>query len=122
MIGRMIMKIDLRPILKPLALAEYDARMESAVVEVWVNPSRAFLSERDKLIAGLKDNDGDFGQFNLSMFAWYAELWSQSTDEESHWTIDEVREVSDADPALFNWLVRTSSQMLNEHRAQEKKS
>jgi hypothetical protein len=109
-------------------------------VNVWVNPTRKFLAERDRAIAGLdarnlqpkaddpeKQIDPEALQkmtesFNAKMFDWYARLWSKGADAESHWTADEVKEVSETDPALFNWMVKESSRMMADWRAQEKKS
>lgn len=129
------MKIDIHPILRVIELSDYDERMKPGQVFVWVNPTRAFLDVRARLMADLAIKDikaesaenvelatARFTVFNSQMMAWYAELWSQSADAESHWTVEEIEQLSAVDPAFFNWLVRESAHVMREHRTGEKKS
>jgi len=127
------MKIEIRAILKILELKDYDPRMAPGEVLVWVNPTRVFLARRDEAMreiprAAVKDEESiamareRLEIFNMQMFDWYAELWSQGEDPEMRWTADEIRELSEVDPSCFNWLVRESARLLREHRIGEKKS
>lgn len=128
------MKIINRPICKVLELKDYDPRMEPGEVFIWVNPQREFLRRRDVFMRDFsrapeindeKSLDMNLERleiFNLQMLDWYAELWSKGENAESHWTADEVRELSDADPACFSWLVSNSTRLMSEHRKGEKKN
>lgn len=130
------MKIDIQTILRVIELSGYDERMKPGQVFVWVNPTRAFLDVRARLMADLAIKDikaetsaenvelttAKYSVFNSGMMAWYAELWSQSADVESHWTAEEIEQLSAVDPSFFNWLVRESAQVMREHRTGEKKN
>jgi hypothetical protein len=48
----MIKNISVKAIVKPMDLGEYDEGYRGQVLEVWVNPPRAFVIERDEAIAG----------------------------------------------------------------------
>ncbi len=50
------------------------------------------------------------------IFAWLADLWSQHADPETHWSAAQIEVLSDADPALYRWLVQRSMARLQEHR------
>lgn len=55
-----------------------------------------------------------------NLFEWYADLWSQHPDADTHWTPDDVRELvaacQDNDPALWDWLQDQSIQAMVDHR------
>ena len=54
-------------------------------------------------------------------FGWFAQLWSQHPDAESHWTVAEIEQVNEHDPALYKWLVQRSALMIDTFRADKKK-
>ena len=125
------MKIDMKPILKAIELKEYDPRLEPETVEVWVNPPRKFTAVREDAYRNLFENktdqapetvQGNLETFNQIMFGWHAELWSKGADVERHFTLAEVSELNEADPAFFSWLLRESAQALQEHRKGQKKN
>jgi hypothetical protein len=57
--------------------------------------------------------------------AWFAKIWSQSPDESTHWTFDEVKQLkeqtADTDPQFFTWLCNRTVAMIGEHRTAQKK-
>lgn len=55
------------------------------------------------------------------VYAWFAELWSQGSNPELHWTTDEVSELNEHDPALYQWLIRKSVLMVDGFLADKKK-
>lgn len=131
------MKYLIPKIVRPLDLAEYAPELKGHTVVVWVNPDRAFVTQRDELIEqynlkldALKDNPEGIEEFKAytfetflpGIFGWFAKLWSQGAEDDTHWTVEEIRELEDADPALAEFMKRRSMQMIQEHRAKEKKS
>lgn len=55
------------------------------------------------------------------LHAWYARLWSQSLDVNSHWTVAELDQISDENPHLFDWLCTSSWALIDQHRIDVKK-
>jgi hypothetical protein len=58
---------------------------------------------------------------NERMFAWLNQIWSQHEDEDCAWPVEDIRELYDADPAMYQWMVRRSVQMIAEFRSEAKK-
>jgi hypothetical protein len=59
--------------------------------------------------------------FAAENYAWFAELWSQSPDTSTHWTVEEIGELFEQEPALCSWLGERTQALLKEHREQQKK-
>jgi hypothetical protein len=59
--------------------------------------------------------------YRRSLYAWYARLWSQSTDAETHWTAEELEQVNDSNPHLYEWLCNSSWAMIEQHQDDVKK-
>lgn len=144
------MRIELRRIMRPVCLRDYAEEYGDEVIQVWVNPSRAKRlelqalgeasaqardrlnelarqgtedlteEERQQLTAELEELAGEFDNLALPLYAWYADVWSQHDDEDTHWTADEVAELvracQDADPALWTWLQDETLRLMREHR------
>jgi hypothetical protein len=55
------------------------------------------------------------------MLAWYAMLWSQSPDDNTHWTVDELRAVEAKDPSFLSWMITRTWQARAEHMERKKK-
>jgi hypothetical protein len=117
------MKIKIPVIIKRLELGDYNAAYTGQFFEVWVNPSREMLIEREvarieysdaieqmkKIEAEkekLKGNDLDAAEKEIAQLLekikadndlfnhWYSEIWSQGNDTETHITAEEVEEFS----------------------------
>jgi hypothetical protein len=59
--------------------------------------------------------------YRRSMYTWYARLWSQARDVETHWTVDECENVNDENPRLYEWLCNSSWVLIERHRDDVKK-
>jgi hypothetical protein len=59
--------------------------------------------------------------YRRAIHAWYAALWSQSPDESTHWTADELEQMDAANPALYDWLCRQSWLLIDGHGTDTKK-
>jgi len=101
------MKIKLVKILKPLSLADYSPQLAEAVLQIWVNMPRAFAARHNAAL--LADE--------VLTLAWYAEWLSQADDPETHWTADELQEISETDPALWDWIVIRAWALVDDYRA-----
>jgi|SRR5690242_5969121 len=54
------------------------------------------------------------------ILSWYAEIWSQ--DPAHPWTLDELIELEDMNPALLGWLMAQTWVLMAENRDRKKKS
>jgi hypothetical protein len=61
-------------------------------------------------------------RMNTDMFGWLSRIWSQHEDMESRWTVDEIQVVYDTDPALYQWMVRRTIEMMESFRTEKKKA
>jgi hypothetical protein len=59
--------------------------------------------------------------YRRSLYAWYARLWSQSPDAETHWSVEELEKTNEANPHLYEWLCHSSWALIEQHRADVKK-
>lgn len=145
------MKVQIPRIVRPIALSEYGKEYGGQVVWMWVNPARAlklrfyelaeeFASIREK-VATLTEDGGEgvdktadalpplFARLNElggALYAWWAEMWSQHEDEDTHWTQEEVTELAiaalDADPGFWDFLQERSLDAMQEYRDQKKRN
>ena len=71
------------------------------------------LFERRQVLAG-------------EVFAWWAEMWSQHHDAETHWTAGEVQELAEAamehDPGFWRFLLEQTSATVKDYREQKKRN
>lgn len=137
------MKLNLPKIVRPIPLADYAPEMEfqedgktPAVVWAWVNPPAALMARQRELqrqaqegaqrIRAAGANQAAITEIGLGLVgvgnetaAVFAELWSQHTDQDTHWTAEEVKAVagSEANPALYGWLVRRTIDLINGYRS-----
>lgn len=138
------MKIfDIPKIVKPLAISEY-AEDSLAVMWVWLNAPQETLREHGEIIREtlemrekLKSLPAETEQAALDeigkrldallerRLAWFANIWSQGKEPETHWTLDEVRQLKEqtagSDPQFFGWLCSATLTMIAEHRSEQKK-
>jgi hypothetical protein len=139
-------------ITKPLDLRDYAPEFgDPALVEelgepiiwVWVNPpasvrmeleeiSEAMTSATSKLSESSDDTEESKKHIKAMQkageqsTAWWANMFSQYQDAETHWTADElqafVKEIWDTDPLLWQHIQERCFELINEHRiGREKK-
>lgn len=130
------MQIQIKKLIRPLDLAGYASEMQGQAVQVWVNPTREVIQKRvaldDELAQRLKDSttaetsaallEWTKATYEPGMREWFAQVWSQHENRETHWTADELAQLDTIEPALVLWLNARTMQMIREHRATEKKS
>ncbi len=141
------MKIELQQLVRPVFLRDYAEEYGEQVIYVWANPPRrlrldyfevtqefgSILEERGKLVEteppdveALATLDRRLEELSRRIYGWFASLWSQDADPETHWTADEVVELveacQDADPRLWSWLQDETWRVMAEHRDGVKKS
>ena len=141
------MPIQIRKLVRPLALRELAPEYGEDFISVWVNPPRAMLEAYaaaraesravTKRMAELASQDGEVSredrqavasrllEVNQHFFAWFAEIWSQSEDPATRVTTDKVKELAirseTDDPALWEFLVHGTWRLIDEHRQHAKK-
>ena len=141
------MPIQIRKLVRALALRELAPEYGEDFISVWVNPPRQLLESYSaaraesravtKRMAELASQDGEVNQedrqavasrlleVNQRFFAWFAEIWSQSEDPATRVTADEVKELAirseTDDPALWEFLVHGTWRLIDEHRQHAKK-
>lgn len=139
------MKVIIQKIVRPFDLGEKAPELSGQKIYVWINPTLAFMKERDEIflefarkqkelrdaetkkVENLAELNAQFnawldGDFTDKNNAWFAHLWSQNEKQETHWTAAEVDELRNADPALLDWMKAHSVDMILEYRKAEKKS
>ena len=136
------MKIIVPPIVRALSLTDYAPELAAAnlTLQVWVNPTREMLAEFESLKARRNEAQArvravtpetdtaplidELSAIGDGFAGWYARIWSQHSDAETHWTLEDVNAVvnNDANPGLYRWLTGQTWQMIREYRAAEKKS
>ena len=137
------MPIQIRKVVRPLALRGLAQEYEDDFISVWVNPNREMLARFDlareeteqikkqlSALAAQKKADplkireisDGLDQANQLLYAWYAEIWSQGEDASHHVTAEGVEEwARTADPALWLYLTSGSWRLINDHLAHAKK-
>lgn len=59
--------------------------------------------------------------YRRSIYGWYARLWSQSGDAETHWTAEELEGIAESNPHLYEWLCNSSWALIEQHQDDVKK-
>ena len=131
------MKLEIKQVIQAVDLGEYAEVYRGKILRVWVNPPRAVwreyesvLDENQRRVAELQSDERRIEEhakwaaetFVPLVHGWYAKLWSQGANPAEHWTADEIAELSEADPALYDWMQRRSLRELTDFRRAEKKS
>lgn len=134
------MKFNIPKIVKSISLGEYDESLSEQKIWMWVNPPKKMRREFDEIQQGIRE------QVNLLLEAseekkqkikkaieklqaensvWWAEMWSQSEDKETHWSVEDVEQLlekcADKDPQLWSFLIDTSLELLKAHIVGERK-
>ncbi len=130
------MKFNIPKIIRPLEMSAYDESMDGLALQVWVNPSRNTKNGFDALqikVIGLKhdlekllktkkpaeekaaDMNKKVEAATQSIYEWYANILSQSSDTDSHTSADELNELEDEDPALWIFIATGIRALIGEH-------
>ena len=130
------MKFDIPKIVRPLEMSSYAEEMEGLALQVWVNPSRnikndfaalqikiyGLKQEIEKVLSAKKVNEKkaenlgmNVDTVNDSIYEWYANILSQSSDTDSHVSVDELKELTDEDPALWVYIATGTQALMGEH-------
>ncbi len=120
------MKITVPKIVRELRVSEYAEEFGDLAIQVWVNPPRALLEELfEQMERKPEETDEHYAVKAGRVIEIIAELWSQGSDPETHWTKDELiqlgMETAETDPELWRWLRGRTFEMIGEHRRLEKK-
>lgn len=86
-------------------------------------PAKRILNWMHAQVKSSKDGQfkSDTESYRRSLYAWYARLWSQSPDAETHWSAEELEKVNEANPHLYEWLCVSSWSLIEQHREDVKK-
>lgn len=130
------MKFNIPKIIRPLEMSVYDESMEDLALSVWVNPTRniknAFLDlqvelgslklEMEKLLATKKADEKKavtmgkkVDAVNKSIYKWYANMLSQSSDADSHVSAEDLMALAEEDPALWIYVATGTQALISEH-------
>lgn len=126
------MDIKIPKVLASVDFGEYAPELKGKKLHVWVNPPLGLLRKHDEALALIKpgntaptDNTKplpNLGEARTVFREFYAELWSQHADDETHWSADELAALEEADPAFFSWMVAQTWTLRNEHISKKKRS
>lgn len=123
-------KINIPVLVRPIDLADYAPELAGGTVYVWVNPTRDVIEERRNIFAEIGEllkveaekrddawraRDDELGRRSV---AWYARIWSRHADPATHWTPEEVNQLSEheTDPGLYRWLIARTIALMEDHR------
>lgn len=147
------MKINIPKVIKDLLLQEYDESFGDAKIHVWVNPPREVVKEYSELMSrtfasrkvletikvddslGNDEKKGllesaerlivELNDVGEQVIRWFSVIWSQGSNLEERWSIDEIRtlirESGSTDPRLWEWMTGNTIRMIREHRDRSKK-
>jgi len=145
------MKFEFTKITEAVDLGEYHVSYQGQVVHVWVNPPKSVRREREgllRLYAGFfrqvidetptrkpllgrvmrffiktlpTEQEKRLQEAQRKVYGWFAQLWSQHTDTETHWSVYEISELNETDPALYAWLIGRSVLKIDTFRIDKKK-
>lgn len=130
------MKFNIPKIIRPLEMSVYDESMEGLALQVWVNPTRnikndfadlqfkifGLKNKSEKLLATKKADDKKaealskkVDAVSKSIYEWYANILSQSSDADSHTSADELEALADEDPAIWIYITTGTQALIGEH-------
>jgi hypothetical protein len=140
------MIIEIRKVVRPLPLSGFAPEYGEDTVSIWVNPNREALVRyelvrkqaeelKNRLVALGEQQNPDKTEaqaigteltgVNELLYAWYAEIWSQSPDPAKHVSGEQVRELAERcereDPTLWFFLISGTWRLINEHLSTIKK-
>lgn len=134
------------PITEVIELSGFAEAYRGQRITVWVNPARMPLVQLDPQIlplvvlhlleeqlgldAGILTVAAETPRDELEQISdrtqafcvrlvidtWLAEVWSQGTDPETHWTWRQVRRLCEQDPKLYSWAMLQTLQRIQRYR------
>ena len=121
------MDFNIPKILKRVDMAGYTEELSGKFLCVWVNLPLKLLREHAELTKLPAETDAPISEaaqndVNKKIYAWYAQVWSQDGDAETHWTAKEIEALNDADPAFVSWMMRETWVARLEHVQKKKQS
>ena len=117
------MRIEIPKIVVPVDMGDYAPELVGQCLHVWVNPPLDKLGEHMMLAAqaSLASSPSSKGGGEEQLMEWYVDVWSQGP-EPTHWTLEEVHEIQQRDPAFLVWMVQATSTARKEHMDRKKKN
>lgn len=119
------MKINIPRVVVAVDMSEYAPELAGQYLHVWVNPPLDKLGEHMMLAAQASlsptPDPSPIGGGEDQLLEWYVEVWSQGP-EPTHWTLEEVREIQQRDPAFLVWMIQATTTARREHLDRKKKS
>ena len=131
------MKFNVPKIIRRLEMSAYAEEMDGLALHVWVNPSRnikkafwdlqieliGLRQELNKLMAAkakpaTKKGDALNERVNgvhKTIYAWYANIWSQASDTDTHVVFEEIEAMTDEDPALWTFMAQGTQALIEDH-------
>ena len=131
------MKFNVPKIIRRLEMSAYAEEMDGLALRVWVNPSRnikkafwglqieliGLRQELNKLMAAkakpaTKKGDALNERVNgvhKTIYEWYANIWSQASDPDTHVGVEEIEAMADEDPALWIFMAQGTQALIEEH-------
>jgi len=130
------MKFDIPKIIRPLEMSAYAEEMEGLALQVWVNPTRNIKNDFTDLqvsLIGLRvdieellaaENAADkkvetlnkkVDVVNVSIYEWYSNILSQSSDPDARVSVDDLKEIEAEDPALWIYIATGIQALIGEH-------
>ena len=107
---------------KAARLARAEKRMETEAQPA-TNEPPAPDPEYDASIAELDARaEVALRDLNRAVMVWYANIWSQGDDPETHWLLEELEELDRTDPDFLQFMLARSDGLLTEHRKNAKKA
>ena len=110
------MKIKIPKVVAPVDFGEYTEELRGQSLWVWVNPPMEVLQLHAQIVTAKSETGGD------DLRAWYAAIWSEGIEADTHWTADELRELERKDSALFGWMIGETWNARREHIDRKKKA
>ena len=118
----MLKKIAVKTILRSLDLGDYDEGYRGQVLQVWVNPPRSFVIERDEAIAGFMAREQALSKMavtqtmvTLKKKSWVERMWSvvsrRRSASEMQQAQDEYKDYAEKFvPRMHEWFAEMWSQ------------
>ena len=109
------MKIKIPKVVTPVDFGEYAEELRGQSLWVWVNPPMEVLDKHAQIVTTAGKTQAD------DLRAWYAAIWSEGA-EDTRWTVEELRELEQRDPALFGWMISETWKARRDHVDRKKKA
>ena len=131
------MKFNIPKVIRRLEMSAYAEEMDGLALHVWVNPSRnikngfwdlqvelgSLKQELDKMLVDktkpatkkVESLNKRTEEVNKSIYEWYANIWSQVSDPDTHVSAEELAAMADDDPAIWTFMAQGTQALINDH-------